>query len=244
MTTKQQSNRSLTPAEAKVAIEEIESDCASLIAMRASIGGKLEGLEQSAGERYLNGDRSAIKEIGELRGELDLIERALGELDRRKAVAALNARRVEAADLRRQAEAKSAELGTLEKETGKLLSGLSALEGISYSAGILSGQWQGLWYGEGLKEPQPWQGAMVDLYPDPTNNVERFALPRSRRLRREIAELQAKAAAIEKELTREPSPAPRAFPPDYETTIINVPPQTLSNRSYANKGADFSGEGQ
>ncbi len=218
--------KALTLAAAGAAVEEIENHCGRLVGMRASIAGKLEALEQSAGDRYLAGDRSAIKEIDEFNSELNLIERALNTLGRRRHAAGVDLRRAEAADVRRQAGVKRSDLGALEKETGKHLAALSGLEGIQYRPGILSLEPRGHWYADGVQSPQPWQGAFVDLYPDPTNN-DKFAIPRSRQLRREIAELDAKAAAIEQALQ------PQATEPEGELVSTETP--NFADRSFANK---------
>jgi hypothetical protein len=50
----------------------------------------------------------------------------------------------------------------------------------------------------GMHTPEPWRGPLEVTY-DPTNR-EIFAVPRSRLLRKEIAELESRAAAVEAEL--------------------------------------------
>ena len=189
-------HRTKTLAEAQSAIHKLESDAALIIARRNEISGKLGVLESTAGERYLSGDNSAAMEIAARRAELDLIEKALVTLAGWQVAAGVEYRRAEAEDLRHQVAAKRGELAALELKTGKLLSQLSELECITYTAGILSSQHQGAWYAAGQREPEPFHAALVDLQPDPTNR-EQFAEPTSRRLRREIADLERKAEAIE-----------------------------------------------
>jgi len=103
----------------------------------------------------------------------------------------------EICELRAQAAAKREELGTLEKKTGRLLAELSKLESIEYESGILSAARRGTWYSPqgDLVPPPPYFGP-GECFWDPTNQ-EPFARPRSRRLRQEIEELEAKAREME-----------------------------------------------
>lgn len=200
--------KTFTLAEAKSAISKIENDCAHLIENRSGIGRKLELLQSTGGQRYLSGDRGAIKEIGEFRAELDLIELSLTTLNGQRADAEVDLKRATAADLRNRAELKRSEMAALEAKTGKLLAQLSILENVQYGVGILSNQRQGAWCTANWGTPEPWHAAIVDCQSDPLNHTP-FAVPKSRLLRAEIADLLHQAAEIEAELA-EPEPEPAA----------------------------------
>jgi hypothetical protein len=228
----------LTMGEARQAVAEIDRRKMELEASLDSDKQALEKAEASLGDAVLDGDVDGIQQVTDLRLLVDGWRAGLAALERRRVAAEREVRRTEAADLRWWADVKRNNLATLEKETGKLLESLSQLEGVVYQAGILSLQWAGLWYAPpGLQTPQPWHAAFLDSAPDPTNR-ERFLEPRSRRLRREIEELEAKASAIEEELLRAPAPVSPVQPVrDYETETVSVSPAAPGvEGSYRNGG--------
>ena len=192
-----------TLTEAQAAIEEIKADRMRIVGLRGELAKRLEAAEAIAGESYLAGDRGAVREIGEFEAEISLIERrALPELDRRQARAEVELKRATAADLRQQAERKKDELALLEQKTAKHLQALSELEETEYDGCILQAQRAGEWVTlqGGLNRPAPWQGPL-ECTTDPTNHNP-YAVPRSRRLRDEIAGLELKAGEIETGLGR------------------------------------------
>jgi len=215
-----------TLAEAKAAIEQIEADRMRIVGLRRELAQRLEAAEAIAGESYLAGDRGAVREIAELEAEISLIERrALPTLDRRQAEAERELKAANAADLRQQAETKKAELAQLEERTARYLAELSKLEGVEYTAGILSLQWRGSWVQGGAHPPESWHGAFVDIAADPTN-PEKFAVPRSRKLRNEIADLERRAGEIEAALGG-------SVESEHEHVSAAAPPN-FANRSFRN----------
>jgi hypothetical protein len=197
----------LTLAEAGAALDEIERKKSQLSAIQAEVGLRLEQAENGLGEAVLAGDEDAVRNVADIRLRADGLSAALVTLENRRAAALVDQRRATAADLRQQAEAKRAELAALEVKTAKLLAELSALENVPFTVSILSSECKGSWYPKtgGLQAPEAHLGCW-ECFADPVN-PEMFHTPRSRFLRVEIADLEAKAGKIETELG---AAAPRA----------------------------------
>src|SRR5689334_19181634 len=102
--------KTISLADANAAIDRIAEDRSRITTRRTELHVRLESLEATAGLNYLEGDTSAVREIAEVRAELDLIERALAALDQRESAARLALKAATAADLRRQADEKRREL--------------------------------------------------------------------------------------------------------------------------------------
>jgi hypothetical protein len=85
----------------------------------------------------------------------------------------------------------------LNSETATVLARLGEIEGVSYTHSILSSQpVHGTWLDWNLKEAPVWKG-LHELHPNRPN--EKTAVPRSRQLRADIEELNAKAEQLERE---------------------------------------------
>jgi multidrug efflux pump subunit AcrA (membrane-fusion protein) len=191
--------KALTIAMADAALASLESKESQLANLLAQAGTRLAEAEAGAGERFLDGAEDPMREVIDLRLQIDTLNAALAALERRKSEAKLARRRAEAADARRQVKLKRGDLATLEGQTGKLLAELSRLEGIEYSAGILSSQPTGIWNGADFhSEPKPWEPAHR-LKQDPAGRGG-YAAPRSGKLRQEIEDLEKQARIIEGEL--------------------------------------------
>ena len=189
----------LTVSQADELLAQLDSREAQLSAMLATVGTRLEKSEANAGDAYLDGDETPLREVAELRLRVDGINAALEALSRRRALAILARRRAEALELRRQAAANKAELSELERKTSRLLGELSKLEGIAFTSSILSSQPLGAWLTPGYFTPneKPFLSAR-ELFAD---GGATYGTPRSRIVRLEIAELEKQAALIEQELT-------------------------------------------
>jgi hypothetical protein len=192
--------KAISLAQANAVVDRIQANRAQLVANRMQLAGKLEALESAAGARYLDGDRTALKEIADLSGELQLIERALTVLEQREVVAARDVRIATAADLRRQVAEKESEVAAIDKRTEKLLGQLSEIEAVSYTRCILGYERKGDWYTTrgGLAKAEPWHGP-GEVFPEPVNH-DSYHVPRSRILRKEIEEMSSRALAIEEEI--------------------------------------------
>jgi hypothetical protein len=195
--------------EAQTALAGIETRRAKIIGRRNELGGKIEVVERSAGERYLDGDRGAAKELSELRTEIDLCERALAVLDDQERLARVELKRATAADMRRQATERRAQLEALTKQTAKFLAELSKIEGVAYTQSILSEARTGHWY-----EPLTNYMAAPEYLPNREciretggPNTGGFAVPLSARLRQQANKLDLDAEQIEIELANAEPPA-------------------------------------
>ena len=208
----------LTLVETGAALDEIERRKAQLSAALAGVGLELERAEAELGERVLAGHEDAMRDVLELRTRADGLNAALAALEKRRAAALLDQKRATALDLRQQAAAKRVALAEIESATKTLLDKLSTLEDVRYTTSILSSQRQGAWFAfqGGLREPDEFLGAW-ESYADPTNRSP-FAIPKSRLLRVETAELEGRAATIEAELgeTRAEQARPEAAAPQPE----------------------------
>ncbi len=204
----------LTIAEADAQLAALDEKEAQLAALSAQVGAHLAELEESAGDAFLDGNEAPLREVTDLRLRADALTAALAALERRKEPARLARRRAEAADFRRQAEQKRSELAELESKTSRLLAELSRIEGVSFTASILSSQPVGLWLDVGFKPSEREYLAGYELSRDVGG---KYATPRSRTLRTEIEDLEAKALAIEREINppepEAPSATPAALPP-------------------------------
>ncbi len=204
----------MTIQQADELIETLATREAQLAAMAAQVGARLAEVEAQAGDSFLDGDEHPMREVVDLRLQADTLTAALAALERRKEPAHLARRRAEAADFRRQAEQKRSELAELESKTSRLLAELSRLEGVSFTASILSSQPVGLWLDVGFKPSEREYLAGYELSRDVGG---KYATPRSRTLRTEIEDLEAKALAIEREINppepEAPSATPAALPP-------------------------------
>jgi hypothetical protein len=199
-------NEAITLQQAQEALTGIETRRAAIIGRRNELGGRVDAVEKSAGERYLAGDKNAPKELAEIRTEIDLCERALVVLDDQGSAAQVDLKRATAGDLRRQAGEKRMELDALRKKTGALLRQLSDLElaelpGVQYGQHILCAQRHGAYVqAQGGYIAPPDYFASWEVSIDPTN-PQPFEMPRSYVLRGQIEKLEQDAAAIELELT-------------------------------------------
>ena len=121
---------------------------------------------------------------------------------RARKAAQVDLQRATARDLRSQAERKRAEMDTLNAQTAKLLAQLSTLKGVRYTHSILSAQpVAGAWLRrENLAPPLEYQG-IPELQPNIPGPERKVEIPRSRRLRTEAEELDARAEALENGLS-------------------------------------------
>jgi hypothetical protein len=199
--------KTLTLAAARTALDEIERRRSQFAAELARTGLVLEQAEAGLGEAMLAGDESVLHEIAELRLKADGLNAALAALDVRRVSAERDLRAATAADYRRQAAGKRAEMKELESKTERLLSQLGSLEDVHYDACILAAQRTGSWYrsafapgaGGGLALPEPYF-APSEVLPEPIAGRAGYAVPKSRRLRDEAAKLDAMAERIEQEI--------------------------------------------
>ena len=200
----------LTLAQATAALDDIESRRAQFIAAAAKGMTDLAAAEANLGERVLAGDDDACAGVATLRLKIDGLNAAGAVLEKRREVAQLDYRRAQAADFRRQAAAKQADLAALESKTSKVLVELSRLESVEYDGCILGAQRIGAWISRTTLAAQPWQSTL-EVGSDPLNSTP-YAIPRSRRLRDEADALERRALEIEAELLRaaEPVPTPAA----------------------------------
>ena len=193
----------MTIQQADELIETLATREAQLAAMAAQVGARLAEVEAQAGDSFLDGDEHPMREVVDLRLQADTLTAALAALERRKEPARLARRRAEAADFRRQAEEKRSELTRLEQQTSRLLAELGKLEGF-HTASILASQPVGSWLDIGYEPNRRLHLAAHELARDIGAT---YATPRSRTLRAEIEELEAKAIAIEREINP-PAPEP------------------------------------
>lgn len=197
--------RPLTLAEAQERIDQISTRRAQLIAGRIELSSRLETVEQEIGRKYLDGDRSGLQEAGLISAELRAIEAALALLTEDQKAATIDLDSARARDLRERVRQKRTELERLNRETQALLTKLGELEDAVFDQAILSSQplrLSGAWLNPGtLKEPEDWL-ALTELIPN-IPSQRPMAVPRSRRLRKEIEELQLQASEIEATLPKE-----------------------------------------
>jgi len=137
-----------------------------------------------------------------LTAELEALEQAFSTLNPREKAAQVELQRVTARDLRHQAQQKRAELAELNAQTIKLLAKLGTLEGVRYTHSILYAQpAEGAWLRiENLAPPLEYQG-IPELQPNIPGPERKVEIPRSRRLRTEAEELDARAEALENGLS-------------------------------------------
>lgn len=190
-----------TLAEVQERIEGISSLRAQLVARSVALSALLEAGQRELGRQFLRGDRSGIERRAECQAELDGIAAALEVLDEDEAAAKVELEQARATDCRAQAEQKRRELEALNAKTAPLLAKLGELEGVTYGRAILSSQWlAGSWHVPfGPDEPEEWR-SLAELTPAIPGKPEKVAVPRSRRLMREIEELQQEAERIEHRL--------------------------------------------
>jgi hypothetical protein len=219
--------------------EEIETKKSTLTAALVEAQRLLQDGESALATALIDGDESGVKGVADLRARADGYRLALAELEKQRPAAVQSEKRRALDGLRAELEAKRLELATISKKTAPLLKALSLLEGVDYEPGILRCQRLGEWYSEGLRSPEPWEGAFADCAPAPGNR-ECLAIPASKRLRMAIEEVQAKIAAADLELA---TPAPATAPqvpgePEYTTTTVPaVQRKDVSNRSYRNSAS-------
>ncbi len=198
-------------------------------ALEAELADAQQKVRQAEGDLSLGiiaGDEGALPEkVGRLRARADGIRMALSALEAQRPAAIIAEKALALDGLRGELEAKCHELATIENKTTPLLKQLSAVEGVRFEAGILACQRQGEWYSQGLRSPEPYEGAFVDCAPDP-NNRQCVAVPRSKHLRLEIAGLKGKIALVELELTPEPAVVQQ----------VPAPEKDFSDASYRNPG--------
>jgi hypothetical protein len=192
----------ITLTEARAALEKIARDRAQLVATRVSLEQRLASARREIGERYFGDERGYLKEVGGLTAELEAVEQAFTTLDAGEKAAHVELQRASARDLRHQAQQKRVELAELNAATTKLLSELGKLEGVAYTHSILSAQpAEGAWVRmENLAPPLEYQG-IPELQPNMPGPERKVEIPRSRRLRMEAEELEAKADALENRLS-------------------------------------------
>jgi hypothetical protein len=188
----------------QLSLEQLETKKQTLTAALGDAQRTLQEVEAGLSLALIDGDESGVQEVGTKRARVEGLRMALSVLEKQRPGAVLNEKRRGLLGLRGELEAKCSELATIEKRTTPLLKQLSAVEGVRFEAGILACQRQGEWYSQGLRSPEPYEGAFVDCAPDP-NNRQCVAVPRSKHLRLEIAGLKGKIAAAELELTPEPA---------------------------------------
>ncbi|MGD0500715.1 MAG: hypothetical protein ABSC23_20040 [Bryobacteraceae bacterium] len=188
----------LTLKQADEQLATLETREAQLAAMLAQTSTRLAEVEATAGDAFLDGDERPMREVGDLRVRVDTLNAALEAIGRRKATTGLARRGAEVVDLRRQVAARKSELSELERKTSKLLAALSEIEGVRYTASILSSQPVGSWLTPGLYTgaPEPYLAAR-ELFADVGAT---YGTPRSRSLRSEISDLERQAKVIEQEL--------------------------------------------
>jgi hypothetical protein len=174
-----------------------------LTARRETLEQRIGSAQQQNARRYLAGDASGLEEGARLRAEVETIASALDllGLDQRAAEADLLA--ANARDFRDQAAQKGIELAELNVKTAELLEKLSELENVTYTYSILSSQpLPGSWLQWAtVKPPLEYQGIpeLQLSYPTPDRKIE---VPRSRRLRMEIADLEQQADKLEQKLRK------------------------------------------
>ncbi len=206
------SEKPLTVQQADAALADIETRRAQLAAALAKHGAELQEAEAALGEDFLCGKEDAARAVEDLRLRCDALTAALAALDKRQAVAVVNRRLAEAAELRRQAEAKRAELLELERKTAKHLMALSELEGVPYTRVILSSQ-----RASGTWEPAVTATIRNIDYLSPAEVIRYLAsydpyeVPKSRQLFVAIQELENQAAKIDGEIAARPVEAPAAI---------------------------------
>ncbi len=195
-------SKPLTVADAQAALDKLAGDRARLVGMRTGLEERLETAKREMGERYLNGDRSHLKEVSSLAVELEALERALSVLDRHTEAAQGDLQRATVGDLRTQAEQKRKEMAALNIRTAKVLADLGALEEVRYTHSILCSQpLEGSWMQRGGTEPPLEYQGIPELQLNIPVPEKKIAVPRSRRLRMEAEELEEKAEVLEKHLS-------------------------------------------
>jgi multidrug efflux pump subunit AcrA (membrane-fusion protein) len=185
----------LDTAEAR--LNEIHAQRAQLLERQAGLELRIGSAQQEIARRYLHGDRAGIKETAELRAEIDAIQSALVLLSEDAKAAKLNVERARAQRLRRQASEKRAELEALNAQTAALLAKLGELESVPYTHSILSSQpYPGSWLRPAtLQQPLEYEGIVELQLNIPAE--QKLYVPRSRKLRMEITELELQAEKIE-----------------------------------------------
>jgi DNA repair exonuclease SbcCD ATPase subunit len=173
-----------------------------LASNRQSLETRIESTQAEIGRKYLQGDRSGIREISELRAEVDAVIAALQELDAEQKRAQLELERAKARDLRQQTARKRAELESLNARTGALLSKLGEFEGVTYSHSILSSEpRRGAWLTPIITPPVGYESVLEMIVDSPGRPLDSYICwPRSRKLRAEMAKLEIEAETIERRL--------------------------------------------
>jgi hypothetical protein len=199
-----------TVAEINELLAAMDSREAQLSAMSAQLGLKLDQAEACAGDAFLDGDESVLKEVAELRLQADGVTAALKALDRRRSPLKESRRRAEAAELRNQAESKRKQLAEVNAKTAKLLGQLAQIEGVEFTHSILSSQSAGAWLNAAdYTTNPPTHLAAHELVRD---TGATFATPLSRKLRAEAEALEFRAVEIEREFANEDAEPAAAEP--------------------------------
>jgi hypothetical protein len=203
---KQYSTSTVDSAEELRAAEQRLNDIGlqrtELISNRESLETRIQSTQAEIGRKYLQGDRSGIREISELRAEVDGLVAALQELDDEQKRAQLELERAKARDLRQQAARKRAELEALNARTAAFLGKIGDLENVRFTHSILSSQpIATAWLTPILKPPLGFEGILELVVDVPGRPHASYVYwPRSRKLRAEIGDLEIKAEAIERGL--------------------------------------------
>jgi hypothetical protein len=192
-------NSIMTPAieRADKLILEAQTRVADLERRQNETEQTLHDAEGQATEALLRSGKLDANTAIRLRGELEVIARAIGAARARIPGLEAERRRVEASEARRIAGEKLAEAEGLEGECLKALAKLSEIQGVKYDHCILSAQRVGPWYPVfgGIESAAEYLGPH-EVRPDPTG-LSSFAVPRSRALRNEATELTQHAGKLE-----------------------------------------------
>ena len=184
-------------ANAQKRLDDVKTRRIDLIERRSKLEGRIQSVQQDVGRKYLAGDHTGIRQTAEMRAEIEAIAAAIKALDEDERQLGVDVERAKACDLRQRAAQKVAELETLDAQTAILLAQLSTLEGVEFSRSILSSQpLPGAWLTPLLKPPLEYQG-VLELGVNIPRKEAIVAVPRSRRLRMEIEEIELEALIIE-----------------------------------------------
>jgi chromosome segregation ATPase len=189
-------------AKARRRLDDVKGQRTQLVARQAELDRQIGSAQQQIGRKYLDGDRSGIRAVAELRSELEAISAALVLLDEDEQLIALDVERARALDLRRQASEKKVQLEELNGKTAKLLLELAKLEDVEFfTHSILSAQpLPGAWLQHAtVKPPLDYQG-IPELMLNIPASERKIAVPLSRRLRKEVEDLELEATIIEQKL--------------------------------------------
>jgi len=153
------------------------------------------------GDAYLDGHAEVdIDRVARLRLTLAATTSAVDAVRRRRLAAMVRVRDAEATSLLDAAAAKRRELQDLEAKCLKLLAPLSVLQGVEYNMAVCNGQRTGHWMSPIAPSGPPDFQVPAWLLPSecaPAAISGGYAVPRSRRLRDEIAALERQAKEVQ-----------------------------------------------